>query len=96
MMLNGAATSSAMRDAIKELQRDSITQHIDEAELLDALNSVKLQDSIAAAEYHKATKSSKFHERLTELREARFGEVNQAILTQKNYHGFSGIILAMH
>ena len=96
IMMNGAVSSSAIRDAIKGLQRDPITKHIDETEMMDTLNSAKLQDSIA--EYHKATKSEKFHERLKlpELCEAGFGEVNHPTLTQKNYHGFSGIVLGMH
>ena len=92
--MNGAATSSAIRDAIKRLQRNPITQQFAETVVMDTLNSVKLQDSIA--EYHKATKTPKFHERLIELREAGFGEVNHPTLTQKNYHRFSGNVLGMH
>ena len=84
--MNGAATSSAIRDTIKGFRRDPATKHIDDTELMDALNSAKLQESIV--EYHKATKSSKFHDRRTELRKAGVGEVSHLTPTQKNYHRF--------
>ena len=42
IMMNGAATSSVIREAIKGLQKGPATQQIDETELLAALNSVKL------------------------------------------------------
>ena len=85
--MNGAATSLDIRDTIKGLRRDPAAEHIDETELIDASNSVKLQERIA--EYHKAMKTSKFHERCTELCKAGFGEVNHPTPTQKTYHGFS-------